>query len=266
MGSIQDEKRLYNDLAWTFPIITPLRHYIKETEYAFRLIKKWSRIPIKTILHLGCGGGHNDYVFKKYAQVTGVDISPSMLKLAGKLNPEATYCLGDMRSIGLSQTFDAVVAWDSINHMQTTADLERVFNTAHRHLKDEGVFFFLLDINKEQFRQNITKIYSNRENAIEIVFIENIYDPDLRDTTYDSLFLYLIRKKGKLTIETDHFLCGLYSNKTVLALLRKHGFKASCMKYMPGSEALENDGLTQQKYYPAFIAIKKYNKVKSGNR
>lgn len=266
LESSQDEKRLYNDLCWIFPIITPLRHYIKETRNAFRLIRKWSEIPVKTILHLGCGGGHNDYVFRQYAQVTGVDLSSSMLKLASKLNPETVYCQGDMRTVRLNRTFDAVVAWDSMNHIQTTADLEKVFNTVHWHLKDGGVFLFLLDVNKEQFRQNITKSYSNRENGVEVVFIENMYDPDPNDTTYESLFLYLIRKKGKLTIETDHFLCGLYSNKTVLALLRKHGFKAHCMKYMPGPEAWENDGPTQQKYYPAFIAIKKHNKVKPGSR
>jgi SAM-dependent methyltransferase len=251
-----DDKRLYDDLSWTFPIITPLEHYLKETESALRLIRKHSLAPVKTILHLGCGGGHNDYVFKKHARVTGVDISPSMLKLARALNPEVAHLQGDLRKIRLKKAFDVVAAWDSINHMLTTRDLAKAFATAHDHLIRGGVFFFLLDTDKEQFRQNATRHFTNRKGRVEVTFIENMYDPDPADTTYESTFIYLIRRNGKLTIETDRFLCGLYSVKEVLGLLKRAGFKARFIKYKPGREALESDGTAQQEYYPAFIAIK----------
>ncbi|MBI4668507.1 MAG: methyltransferase domain-containing protein [Elusimicrobia bacterium] len=256
MSLSNDKKRMYNDLAWLFPIVGPLRDYLKETESAFRLMKR-SCAPIKTILHLGSGAGRNDYVFKKHARVTGVDISPAMVKLAKKLNPEAAYHIGDMRTIRLEKTFDAVVDWDSINHILTTSDLKKAFAAAYRHLRDRGVFFFLLEIDKEQFQQNATKYFSNKEIGIEVTFIENMHDPYPRDTTYESTFVYLIRRKGRLAIETDRFLCGLYSIKTILQLLGKSGFQARCVKYKPGPEALENDGPARQKYYPAFIAIKK---------
>lgn len=253
---MKDEKRLYNDLSWTFPIITPLEHYRTETESVFRLIRKHSRIPVKTILHLGCGGGHNDCAFKKHARVTGVDLSLSMLKLAKKLNPEVSYHCGDMRAIRLTEAFDAVVAWDSMNHMLTIRDLAKTIATARDHLIEGGVFFFLLDTDKEQFRQNTTRHYSNRKNNVTVTFIENMYDPDPSDSTYESTFLYLIRRDGKLTIETDSFLCGLYSVKEVLGTLRKSGFDARFMKYNPGPDTQENDGPSRQEYYPAFIAVK----------
>ena len=74
-----------------------------------------SKIEVETLLHLGCGGGHNDYTFKKHFKVTGVDISENMLKLARKLNSEVTYYYGDMRDIKLTGCFDAVTILDSIN-------------------------------------------------------------------------------------------------------------------------------------------------------
>ena len=61
----KDERRLYGDLAWTWPIISPVEDYIEETELFSKLIKEHSTIEVNTLLHLGCGGGHNDYTFKK---------------------------------------------------------------------------------------------------------------------------------------------------------------------------------------------------------
>jgi SAM-dependent methyltransferase len=91
----KDERRLYSDLAWTWPIISPVEDYIEETELFGKLIKEHSTIEVKTLLHLGCGGGHNDYTFKKHFKVTSVDISEDMLALAKKLNPEVNYQYGD---------------------------------------------------------------------------------------------------------------------------------------------------------------------------
>ena len=143
ISTSNNEKRLYNDLAWAFPIITPLEHYLEETQLFCNIIREHSKIPLKTLLHLGCGGGHNDYIFKKYFQVTGVDKSAAMLELARQLNPEVNYISGDMRSVRLENTFDAVVTIDSIAYMVTVEDLRGMFATVFSHLKPGGVFLFL---------------------------------------------------------------------------------------------------------------------------
>lgn len=247
--------KLYGRLAWAFPVITPLRHYKKETEQAFRLIRKAARIPVRTLLHLGCGGGHNDHFFRKYARVTGVDISRPMLRLARRLNPDVAYLAGDMRTARLGRTFDAVVAWDSLTLMAGPADLAKVFATAYRHLEKGGVFFFLLDADRAQFRQGAVDGYANRAKGAKITFIENRYDPDPRDAHYETRFVFLIRRKGGLEVETDRSRCGLFSAGEVLALLRRRGFRARFLKYRPGAEALEGCA-ADQAYYPAFVAVK----------
>jgi CRISPR/Cas system CSM-associated protein Csm5 (group 7 of RAMP superfamily) len=68
--SEKDDRRLYSDLAWTWSIISPVEDYIEETELFSKLIREHSKIEVKTLLHLGCGGGHNDYTFKKDFKVT----------------------------------------------------------------------------------------------------------------------------------------------------------------------------------------------------
>ena len=65
----------YNELAWIDHIIAPPDEYAEETELLINAIKEHSVNEVKTLLHLGCGAGGNDYIFKRYYQVTGVDIS-----------------------------------------------------------------------------------------------------------------------------------------------------------------------------------------------
>ena len=101
--SEKDEWRLYNDLAWTWPIISPVKDYIEETELFSKLIREYSKVEVKTLFHLGCGGGHNDHTFKKHFKITSADISEDMLTLAKKLNPEVNYRYGDMRTVRLEE-------------------------------------------------------------------------------------------------------------------------------------------------------------------
>ena len=74
------------------------------------------------------------------------------------------------------------------------------------------------------FRQNQTECPTHSKRDITIAFIENNYDPDPKDTTYESTFVYLIRRSNELTIETDRHLAGIFPRETWLALLRETGF------------------------------------------
>ncbi|MCK4723350.1 MAG: class I SAM-dependent methyltransferase, partial [Dehalococcoidia bacterium] len=171
------QQRLYSDLAWVWPIISPPEDYIEETEQLCKIIREHSQLEVTTLLNLGCGGGHNDYTLKKHFNVTGVDASGAMLELARQLNPEVTYSVGDMRTMWLEKTFDAVTIFDSINYMLTMEDLRAAFVTAYKHLKPGGVFLTLVEETPEHFQQNRTQCTTHSRGDIEITFIENAYDP-----------------------------------------------------------------------------------------
>ena len=221
----KDQRRLYNDLAWIWPIISPVAEYVEESEQFVRIINENSQIKVKTMLHLGCGGGRSDHTFKKYFQVTGVDLSNKMLAQARKLNPEVTYKSGDMRTVRLNKTFDTVVIPDSIDYMATKKDLRQAYQTAFRHLKPGGIFLALIDEYAEKFQQNKCFIDSHSSGDIELASIENYYDPDPKDTSYEVTFIHLIREKGKLRIETDHHICGLFALSVWQELLKEVGFE-----------------------------------------
>ena len=188
--------RAYSDLAWTEPILAPLDEYAKETGLIINVIREHSASEVKTLLHLGCGAGINDHSFKKHFTVTGVDISLNMLEIARILNPEVVYHQGDMRTIELGESFDAVAIPDSIGYMTTEKDLQNAIMTAHKHLKPGALLLIVTSIAK-QFSQN-NFVYTGNRGDVEITVFENNYIPRSAGTTYEATLLYLIRRQGKL--------------------------------------------------------------------
>ena len=213
----------YSDLAWTEHIITSPDDYEEETCLYVNLIKENAVIEAKSLLHLGCGAGGNDYTFKKHFKVTGVDISQDMLKIARTTNPEITYMHGDMRSIDLKKRFDAIAIPESIDYMATIPELQNAICTASRHLKPGGVLLIVAKTREEFMENNFC--YTGAKEGIEITIFENNYIPKQDPSTYEATLVYLIRQKGKLSIHTDSHRLGLFSQKEWLSLLRKAGLE-----------------------------------------
>lgn len=230
--------RLYHDLSWLWPIISPPEDYVDESERFTQLIRQSAGGVPTSLLHLGCGGGHNDHIFLRHFQVTGVDISGPMLDLARRLNPRAEYLQGDIRSVRLGKSFSAVAALDAINYMLSEDDLRAVFATAYGHLSPGGVFLTYAEETRERFQQNKTAGSSHASPDLEVTFVENLYDPNPGDTTYEATFLYLIRRKGILTIETDTNVCGVFPLDTWIKLLFEAGFEVKQFEYYQSDEGV----------------------------
>jgi SAM-dependent methyltransferase len=150
-----------------------------------------------------------------------------MLANARKLNPECDYFQKDMRSFDLKQQFDSVFINDAVTYMKTEQELLKVFRMAHKHLKSGGVMISYPDRCKERFKQNETTVWTSKHKDLDITFIENNYDPDPKDQTYETMFIYLIRRNGKLRIEQDFHICGLFGLEVWRKFLKKAGFEVT---------------------------------------
>jgi SAM-dependent methyltransferase len=218
----------YSNLAWTEPIIAPPEEYTEDTESFIRIIKDNIKIKPKTLLHIGCGAGGNDYAFKKHFTVTGIDISKDMLEIAKKLNPEIIYYQEDMQTFKLNQYFDAIAIPDSIGYMVTVKDLKRVISSSYKHLKPGGLLLIVANI-KEEFKNN-NFLYSGSKEDIEITVFENNYISDPSRSTYEATIIYLIRKKGKLEIQYDKHKIGLFKLEEWLNILEGFDFQVKQIK------------------------------------
>jgi dTDP-3-amino-3,6-dideoxy-alpha-D-glucopyranose N,N-dimethyltransferase/dTDP-3-amino-3,4,6-trideoxy-alpha-D-glucopyranose N,N-dimethyltransferase/N-methyltransferase len=94
----------------------------------------------QTLLDVACGTGrHLEHLRRSY-DVTGVDLEPAMLDVARARLPGVVLVEGDMRSLALGRTFDAVVClFSAIAHMTSTEDLARAVAAMAAHLSPSGV-------------------------------------------------------------------------------------------------------------------------------
>ena len=81
------ELHLYRDLAAWWPLISAPEEYTEEAATATTVLSSAS-IPVREVLELGSGGGHNAVHLKKRFSLTLVDLSADMVAVSRRLNPE----------------------------------------------------------------------------------------------------------------------------------------------------------------------------------
>jgi SAM-dependent methyltransferase len=234
---MKDTCRLYTDLAWLWPMwgdaATEYAHYC---QHVTGLIRRYAKRPVATLLDIGCGGGKNVFNLKQEFNVTGVDLSSTMLEQAKVLNPECTFVPRRYANVQTRQAFDAVLMDDAISYMSCLTDFEAAFRTAHAHLKPGGVLVATPDVTTETFQQNRTSTTQVTRDGLDVVFVENVYDADPTDEQYETTILYLIRDHGRLRIETDHWTMGIFTLDTWRHVLRETGFEVHEGRYNLGED------------------------------
>jgi SAM-dependent methyltransferase len=101
------------------------------------------------VLELACGTGSILLQLHPDFDVVGLDSAPEMLAVAAEKLPGARLVEADMTDFHLDERFDVVLCvYDSLNHLLDFAQWEAVFDRAHEHLADRGIFVF--DVNTER--------------------------------------------------------------------------------------------------------------------
>ncbi|UEC42291.1 MAG: Methyltransferase type 11 [Methanothrix sp.] len=213
----------YGDLAWTDTVVSSPEDVREDTEYFCELIRSNSRIEVKTLLHLGCGAGFNDFTFKREFVVTGVDVSEGMLKMARKLNPEVRYIQGDMRNLSLNETFDAVTIPDSIGYMTTEEDLRKAISTANGHLRPGGVLLIVALVSEEFMENNFA--YAGSQGDLQVTIFEKNQRCWSDPAIYEAVLVYLIRRQDELEVICDLHRQGLFPSTVWLSLLEDLGLE-----------------------------------------
>ncbi len=98
------------------------------------------------LLELACGTGGILRHFAGEWNLNGLDASKGMLAVAREELPNAKFYRRDIRDFHIHQQFDVILCvYDSINHLLTFDDWQKVFRNVHNHLAPGGMFIF--DVN-----------------------------------------------------------------------------------------------------------------------
>jgi SAM-dependent methyltransferase len=222
-----EQPRLYTDLAPWFHLLTAPADYAEEAAFFRRCFLEAAAAPPRTLLELGSGGGNMASHYKRYFQSTLVDLSPAMLDLSRRLNPECEHVPGDMRDVRLGRLFDAVFVHDAVMYLTTEADLARAIETAFVHCRPGGVAIFAPDYVRETFAPR-TSHGGHDGDGRALRYLEWTWDPDPLDSTYVVEYAYLLREDGQpVQCVHDRHTEGLFSRDDWLRLLARAGFRAS---------------------------------------
>ena len=218
--------RLYNELAHLWPVISPPEDYAVEAVDWRRALRKYLGPGRHRLLELGVGGGHNLSHLTDEFDAMAVDISPRMLELSQRLNPNVVHHLGDMRTFRLpGQILDAVLIHDAIAYMLTEDDLRAAFATARTHLRPGGLLAVGPDLVLDTFKSGMKLSWSTQRDGVKITTEETVHDADPSDTVVESHFTYTIDERGAKRVERDVHATGLFSIATWMLLMEEAGFR-----------------------------------------
>lgn len=234
--------KLYRELADWWPLLSPPEEYEEEASVYTKFLLEAASPPVRTLLELGSGGGSNALHMKRRFDITLVDLSPGMLEVSRKLNPECEHLEGDMRTVRLNRHFDCVFIHDAICYMVTLDDLRAAIRTAAAHCRPGGAALFAPDYVRETFHGGSAHGGHDGENR-SLRYLEWTWDPDPADSTYLADYVYALRgEDGEVRVVHDRHIEGLFSRLEWLELIDEAGFAARRAEFTldgPGGETPE---------------------------
>ena len=138
---------MYERFAEVYDALMDDFDYPKWAEYYVELIRRAGVEP-KRMAECGCGTGSMTVEFADMGvRVTGMDISPDMLRIAGqkarRLGQRIVFAEQDMRHLAVPRSVDCVVcACDGVNYLTEAEDRAAFFSAAHGALRPGGVLAF----------------------------------------------------------------------------------------------------------------------------
>lgn len=237
--------RIYGDLAPWFHLLTAPEDYAVEAARYQALILE--ELPdAQSLLELGSGGGNNASHLKEHFTCTLSDVSPQMLTLSRGLNPDCEHVLGDMRTLRLGRTFDAVFVHDAVMYLPSEDDLRACMETAYAHTRPGGVALFVPDDTRETFEPGTHHGGHDGDDGRALRHLEWTHPPDPGGTTFAVDHVVLLLEPGAdARVVHDRHVYGLFPQHTWLHLLEGAGFTA---RLVPG------DSTDEEAPQPALVA------------
>jgi ubiquinone/menaquinone biosynthesis C-methylase UbiE len=131
----------FGSLAKYYDLIYSDKDYGKEVDFLEQIFQN-TRKP-KKLLEIGCGtGNYTRILAERGYQITAVDISENMLKIA-KEKCASNFVKGNIRDISIDDKFDTCIAMFAvIDYITDSSDLIKALVNIRHHLKPNGILVF----------------------------------------------------------------------------------------------------------------------------
>lgn len=225
--------RLYAELAPWWPLLSAPADYAAEAVSFLPMLLGEGSTPAPnaaerpTLLELGAGGGNLASHLAPHFTLTLTDVAPGMLAVSRMLNPSAEHLQGDMRTLRLGRTFDAVLIHDAIAYMTSRGDLHRALETAALHCRPGGTVVVAPDFVRETFSPDTSHGGEDGDDGRALRYLEWMHDPDPDDEMVEVLYTVVTREAdGAVNVSMERHLEGCFSRDTWYATFAAVGLEA----------------------------------------
>lgn len=224
--------RLYNELAPWWPLLSAPADYAEEAVSFLPMLVGAERADAtggkrRTLLELGSGGGNLASHLAPHFTLTLCDVAPGMLAVSRALNPGVEHVEGDMRTVRLGRTFDAVLIHDAIVYMASRDELEQALRSAAVHCRPDGVVVVAPDFVRETFSPDTSHGGEDGDDGRALRYLEWMYDPDPGDETVEALYTVVTRDAdGSVAVVQDRHVEGCFARQTWLDTFSRVGLEA----------------------------------------
>lgn len=182
------DERGYADFAAVYDLLTENVPYDEIADYYEKIIRGIT--DGARVLDMGCGTGNLTIrLAQRGFDMIGLDGSAEMLSFAAEKMPEAEWICQNMSKADIGEEVDAVISTlDSINHLESPAEIKACFKCAANCLKTGGAFVF-----------DVNTLYKHREILADNTFV---YDVDGAYCVWQNEFQ---EKDGRVLIDLDIF-------------------------------------------------------------
>jgi trans-aconitate methyltransferase len=184
----------------------------------------------KTLL----GGGNLVSHLHGRTRLTLVEPAPGMRAHSRALNPDAEHVEGDMRTVRLDRTFDAILVHDAIMYMTTQDELAAALSTARVHLAAHGVAIVLPDHVAETFQPGIETGGNDGADGRSLRYVCWSHAPAGGSTVHHADYAILLRDAdGRVEVVHDRHTIGLFRRDAWRDAFTSAGFGALTVRADP---------------------------------
>ncbi|MDO4155904.1 MAG: methyltransferase domain-containing protein [Oscillospiraceae bacterium] len=235
----------YEAFSFYYDQLTENVQYPQRAAYFHRFIQKYQQAEGNVLLDLACGTGSlSEEMAKLGYDVLGVDYSYGMLNQAVQKKLEHNlpiqYICQDMRQLELYGTVDVTVcALDSLNHLDSFADVRTVFQQIAAVTEPGGLFIF--DMNTPYKHREVLgdQIYLYDMDDVYCVW-ENHYE-ELDHQVTIQLHFFARQEDDSYLRSEETMTERAYPSEQVTAALQKTGFQVIGCYHADTEEPLRTD-------------------------
>lgn len=121
------------------------------------------------VLDAGCGSGRDVFFMHTAgAQVTGIDLSQSMISYASSKYPDLKFVHGDILQMPFpNDSYDGIWAHGVLFHLETLEEVKAAFSEFDRVLKNGGILHVLVKLQKDSQK---VKVFSDNPHGDSRVY------------------------------------------------------------------------------------------------